>query len=120
MRTKILLIYLDENDMWEQIPLYEAVVRRLRQLDIAGATVHAGLMGYGGHHRVHRKRLFGISDDRPVTISAIDAEDKIRNAIPEIRKLVGRTLMALMDVETVAPEPDAPEDTLSPEKQPPK
>jgi uncharacterized protein len=104
MRTKMLLIYLDENDMWEQIPLHEAVVRRLRQLDIAGATVHAGVMGYGGHHRVHRKRLFGISDDRPVTISTIDSEQKLRSAIPEIRKLVGGTLMALIDVEVLAPE----------------
>ena len=100
----MLLIYLDENDMWEQTPLYEAVVRRLRQLDIAGATVHAGVMGYGGGHRVHHKRLFGISDDRPVTISVIDSEEKIRNAIPEIRRLVGKTLMALTDVEIVARE----------------
>ncbi len=93
MQTKMLLIYLDENDMWEQTPLYEAVVRRLRQLGIAGATVHAGLMGYGGRHKVHRKRLFGISDDRPVTISVIDSEEKIGNVIPEIRKLTGGTLM---------------------------
>jgi uncharacterized protein len=105
MQRKMLLVYLDENDMWEQIPLHEAVVRRLRQLGIAGATVHAGLMGYGGHHEVHRRRLFDVPGDRPVTISAIDSEEKIRGAIPEIRKLVGRTLMALMDVEVVAPEP---------------
>ncbi len=108
MQTKMLLIYLDENDMWEQTPLYEAVVRRLRQLGIAGATVHAGLMGYGGHHTVHRKRLFGISDDRPVTISAVDSEEKLRTAIPEIRKLAGNTLMALMDVEVVERNPDLP------------
>jgi uncharacterized protein len=99
--TRMLLIYLDETDMWEQIPLYEAVVRRLRQLDLAGATVQAGIMGFGSHHKVHRKRLFGISDDRPVTICVIDTEAKLREAIPEIRQLVKEGMMVFVNVEPI-------------------
>lgn len=98
----MLMIYLDETDTAGDVPLYEAIVRRLVRLEVAGATVHAGIMGYGSQHHVHRKRLFGVSDDRPVTITAIDTEDKIRAAAAEIRPMVSEGLLALVDVEIVS------------------
>ena len=98
---KLLLIYVDENDTWEMIPLYDAIVRRLRQLDVAGATVSAGIMGFGSNMKVHQKRLFGISDDRPVTISVVDNESKIREILPEVRSMVQEGLLLLLDAEVV-------------------
>ena len=49
MRTnvKMLLILHDETDMFGQLPLYEAIVRQLHLLDISGATVQRGIMGFG-------------------------------------------------------------------------
>ena len=55
---KLLVIFVDETDRWDGLPLYEAIVRRLRQRNIAGATVHIGVMGYGSHFRVHHKLDF--------------------------------------------------------------
>jgi PII-like signaling protein len=98
---KLLLVFVGENDTWEMIPLYEAIVRRLRQLDVAGATVSAGIMGFGSHMKVHQKRLFGISDDRPVTISVAENESKIREVLPEIRSMVQEGLLLLLDAEVV-------------------
>lgn len=99
--AKLLLIYLDETDVWEDLPLYEAIVRRLLQRGIAGATVHIGIMGYGIQQRVHHKRLFGISDDRPVTISVVEEEAKLRPFLREIRGMVGDSLMVILDVEVL-------------------
>ena len=56
-------------------------------------------MGYGSHQKVHRKKLFSISDDRPVTVSVIDEEAKIRPAIPESRSMLKEGLFVLLDVE---------------------
>lgn len=99
---KLLLIYLDETDLWQEgIPLYEGIVRRLQQLSVAGATVHIGIMGFGSHHKVHRKRLFGVSDDRPVTISVIDEEARLRAVLPEVRTLLKEDLMLLLDAELI-------------------
>jgi uncharacterized protein len=101
--VKMLVIYVDESDIWgdAQTPLYEAIVRRLRQLEIAGATVQAGIMGFGSHQKVHRKRLFGISDDKPVVITAVDSESKLRKILPEIRGMVREGLVVMLDVEFV-------------------
>jgi PII-like signaling protein len=99
--VKLLVIFVDETDRWDGIPLYEAIVRRLRQLDIAGATVQVGVMGYGSHMRVHHKGLFGVSDDRPVTISVVDNADKLRRALAEIRSMVNEGLLILVDTEVI-------------------
>ncbi len=99
--TKMLMIFVDESDQWGDLSLYEAILRRLVQFEISGATVQMGIMGFGSHHRIHRKRLFGVSDDRPVTIIVVDDEDKLRKAIPEIRPLVKEGLMLLTDVEVI-------------------
>jgi PII-like signaling protein len=101
--VKMLVIYIDETDLWEGRPLYEAIVRRLRQLGVNGATVTIGTMGFGAHLKVHRKRLFGISDDRPAVINVIDTEPTLREIIPEIRGMVKEGLMVLVDAEVIEP-----------------
>ncbi|MGE0824644.1 MAG: DUF190 domain-containing protein [Candidatus Binatia bacterium] len=98
---KLLVIFVDETDRWNNIPLYEAIVRRLLQHNIAGATVHTGIMGYGSHLHVHHKGLFGLSDDRPVTISVVDSEVKLRQILPEIRPMVREGLVILLDAELI-------------------
>jgi uncharacterized protein len=98
---KMLVIYLDETDKYRTVPAYEAVVRKLLQLDIAGATVLAGIMGFGSHHQMHRKHLLGVPDDRPVVITAIDEEEKLRNAVPQIRPMIPEALMIFMEIEVM-------------------
>uniref|UniRef100_Q01SJ0 Uncharacterized protein n=1 Tax=Solibacter usitatus (strain Ellin6076) TaxID=234267 RepID=Q01SJ0_SOLUE len=101
--VKMLVIYVDETDLWGTVTLYEAIVRRLRQLGMAGATAQSGMMGFGSHGKVHRKRLFGVSDDRPVMITVVDTESKIREVVPEIRGMVKEGLVVLLDAEVVDP-----------------
>jgi uncharacterized protein len=98
----MLQVYVDETDMWGDLPLYEAIVQRLVQAGIAGATVNSGIMGYGTTHILHRRRLLGVSDDKPVTISVIEDEQKIRKILPEILAIVEDGPVILFDVEVVS------------------
>ena len=99
--VKMLIIFVDETDMWETGTLYEAIVRRLRQLSVAGATVQHGIMGFGAHMKVHHKRLFGISDDKPIVITVVDNEQKIREILPEIKSMIKEGLIVLLDAEVM-------------------
>ena len=112
VRKKLMLAFMDETDTLGELPLYEAIVRRLVQWGIAGATVQAGIMGYGMHHQVHRKRLFGVSDDRPITIAVVDEEEKLRRVAPEVRKMVAEGLVLLMNVVNFSDGADEPVRTL--------
>src|SRR4029077_13874143 len=102
--VKMLIIYIDESDVWGEAhtPLYEAIVRRLRQLQVEGATAFTGIMGFGSHQKVHHKRLFGISDDKPVVITSVDNEAKLRAAEAEIRRMAPEGLIVLVDAERIA------------------
>jgi uncharacterized protein len=99
--AKMLLIFIDQTDTWQNRPLHEAIVRLLEQNGIAGATVLSGIMGYGIHRRIHRRGLLGVSDDKPLTIAAIDSEDKLRNVLPAVRPMVREGLIGLTDFELI-------------------
>jgi PII-like signaling protein len=103
--VKLLLIFVNEADSWHDAPLYHAIVQRLRELQIAGATAQTGVLGFGHHMRLHHKGLFGIADDRAVTIIAVDHEAKIRGALPQLRDMVREGLILLLDAELVADQP---------------
>ncbi len=103
---KMLLVFVDETDMWHQERLYEAIVRVLERNGIAGATVLSGIMGYGIHRRIHRKGLFGVSDDKPVTVVVVDREERIRAVLPVLSQMVKEGLIALQDAEVISPSPE--------------
>jgi PII-like signaling protein len=89
--------------------LYEAITRKLIQLKAPGATVQRGIMGFGSHQkRLHHGQLFGISDDRPVTISVVHDEESLRSVIiPALQPLVRHGVMFMVDVEFVPLEKPA-------------
>ncbi len=99
-RAKMLLIHIDDNDMWEGEPLYEAIVKRLRMMDVAGATGYRGILGFGAKNRVHRSGLLGFSN-LPIMISVIDTEEKIRSVLPTLEEMISEGLLAIMDVEVI-------------------
>jgi hypothetical protein len=100
---KLLMIMVDETARHGETPLYEAIVRRLLARDIAGATVNRGIMGFGVHHQLHHRRLLGVSDDRPVTIMAVDGEDKLRHLLPELKDILqGQGLILLLNAEVLS------------------
>ena len=96
---KALQIFIEDTDKWQGEPLGEAIVRLLHKRGIAGATVLNGVMGYGTAGRIHRKGLFGVSDEKPVIITAIDSEKSLRAVVPEILPMVKEGVVALFDTE---------------------
>ena len=100
-RAKMLRIYIDEDDRWEGEPLHEAIVKKLRMMDLAGATVYRGIMGYGAQHRVHKSGFLGLSQNLPVMITTVDTDEKIRRAILALDEMVDEGLIVLSDVEVI-------------------
>jgi hypothetical protein len=95
-------IYIGESDTFHGTPLYDAIVRLLRERGIAGATVLRGIEGFGHSSRIHTARLLRLSEDLPVLIEAVDAEDRLRAILPELDAMVGDGLITLERVEVVA------------------
>jgi uncharacterized protein len=99
-KAKMLRIHFGENDKWQNKPLYEAIVMKRRELDIAGATVFRGIEGYGASSFIRRRNLLRSSDD-PIMVSVIDTEEKIRALIPALDEMVDEGLIAMSNVEVI-------------------
>jgi uncharacterized protein len=98
--AKMLRIHFGEDDKWHGKPLYEAIVAKCRELDIAGATVFRGIEGYGASTLIHKKYLLR-SSDRPIMVSVIDTGEKISTLIPALDEMVDEGLIAMSDVEVI-------------------
>jgi len=99
-KAKMLRIHFGEQDKWQNKPLYEAIVMKCRELDIAGATVFRGIEGYGASTLIHKRHLLR-SSDYPIMVSVIDTEDKIRALIPALDEMVDEGLIAMSNVEVI-------------------
>jgi uncharacterized protein len=98
----MLRIHIGESDRWEGEPLHEAIVKRLRMMDVAGATVYRGMMGYGAQQRMHKKSgWLGLSSDLPVIVAVIDTEEKIQRVLPVLDEMVDDGLIVISDVEII-------------------
>jgi PII-like signaling protein len=102
-KAKMLRIFIEAVDQWEGEPLHEALVKRLRQLDIAGVTVIRGLIGYGATGRVHRHKV--LRHDEPLVLVAVDTAEKIATVMPAIDHMLGGGLAVLSDVDVVLHRP---------------
>ena len=79
--TARLRIYMGEDKRHGDKPLFEAIVYKARQLQMAGATVVHGTLGYGRSTRMHTTSVV-FSEDLPVIVEIVDSHDKIKEFIP--------------------------------------
>jgi len=101
VQAKQLRVFLGEADKWQDEPLYDALVKKLRMLDIAGVTVYRGILGYGAKGHEHKQSFFHVSRDMPILLSVIDTADKITAAREAIESLLEDGLMVISDVEMI-------------------
>lgn len=95
-------IYLGETDHWHGKPLYQAIVERLRERGLAGATVLRGIEGFGAKQHLHSTRILTLSEDLPILIEAVDTEENVRAVLPELDDMLGDGLITLERVEVIA------------------
>jgi PII-like signaling protein len=99
--AKLLRVFIGEADKWHDEPLYDAIVRKLRMMDMAGATVYRGILGYGAKGHQHKRSFFHVSRDMPIMMSVIDSPGKIAAAAEAIEGMLEDGLMAISDVDMV-------------------
>lgn len=94
-------IFLGENDFWHHKPLYEVIVEKARELNLAGATVFRGMLGYGATSRLHAANILRLSEDLPIVIEIVDSEDKIKTLLPFLDETVQEGLITLEKVNVI-------------------
>ena len=85
--AKLVRIFIGESDIIHHIPVYERIVLEARKLQIAGATVFKGVMGFGRTSRIHTSKILRLSEDMPIVNELVDEEEKIEQFLPIIHDI---------------------------------
>lgn len=100
-KAKLLRIHFGEDDKWNGKPLYQAIVERCRELDIAGATVLRGIEGYGASTIIRRRHLLSFSADAPILVQVVDSEENIKRLLTSLSEMTFNGLVVVSDVEVI-------------------
>lgn len=100
-KAKRLRVYIGEDDHWQGKALYQAIVMKAKELDMAGATVFRGMMGYGAHSRIHSAHLLDLSSDLPLLVEIVDSQEYIEKLMPYLDEIVKEGMVTLEDIEVI-------------------
>ncbi len=97
----LLRIFIGESDHYNGKALYEQIVLKAREMNLAGATVTRGIMGFGADSRVHTAKLLRLSEDLPVVIELVDTEENLNKLLPFLDEVVTEGLITLEKVRVI-------------------
>ena len=97
--AKLIRIFLGEADRWKGEPLYDSIVRKLRMMDVSGATVYRGILGYGHKGHTHKQNRLHLRPDLPIVISVVESADKAGQIIEAVEEMLEDGLIVVSDVE---------------------
>jgi uncharacterized protein len=106
-KKKCLMIYIEDTDTWKGERLYKVIVRLMHKHGLDGATAVSGITGFGAARKIHGKGLFGVSDEKPILIIAIDSEAKVMEAIEAVGPLIKEGLICTYDSDVFTQETDS-------------
>ncbi len=97
----LLRIFFGEADRHDGHPLHEAIVMKARELQMAGATVLRGPMGFGHSSRLHTSKILRLSEDLPLIVEIVDTEEKINAFLPVLDTMMGSGLVTIEKVKVL-------------------
>jgi PII-like signaling protein len=100
-KAKLMRIFMGEADLWNGEPLYDAIVKKLRMMDVSGATVYRGVLGYGVKGHTHRQNRLHTNRDLPVMIAVIETEEKLKAVAEAVEQMIVDGLIVVSDVDIV-------------------
>ncbi len=102
----LMRIHIGERDRHDGRPLYEAIVRLLRERQFAGATVFRGIMGFGASAGIHTEKVLRLSLDLPIVVECVDTEERIQAILPELDRMIGGGLITLERARVILYRPE--------------
>ena len=97
----LLRVFFGEDDKFERLPLYEAIVLKAREMHLAGVTVLRGHVGFGHKSRIHTTKILRLSQDLPIVIEIVDTQAKIDTFLPVLDGMMSSGLVTLEKVQVL-------------------
>jgi PII-like signaling protein len=97
----LLRVFFGEDDKVKNLPLYEAIVLKAREMRLAGITVLRGHVGFGHDSRIHTTKILRLSQDLPIVVEIVDTQDKIDVFLPVLDEMMSSGLVTIEKVQVL-------------------
>jgi PII-like signaling protein len=82
----VLKVYASTTDKIGSKLLYQHLVERAHEKEIAGSTVFRGIMGYGSSNAINSSRFWELTEKLPVVIEFVDTKKRLKSFYSEIEE----------------------------------
>ncbi len=100
-KKKILKIYIDTTDKYKGEPLWELLLKKVKEENLAGATVYKAVAGIGAFSEVHSFKVWALAQELPLVVEIIDDEAKIYSFLDVVDAMMQNALVTLTDTEVI-------------------
>jgi len=97
----LLRVFIGEMDRHGGRPTYEAIVLKAREMNLRGATVTRGVMGFGADSRLHTAKVLRLSEDLPIVVELVDTKENLDKLLPFLDEVVDEGLVTLEKVNVI-------------------
>lgn len=92
---RILRIFLEEEQKYNGIPLYEWIIKEAQNRNLAGASVMRAMEGLGLHHKILTAKILRFSSNLPIIIEIIDRTEKIEEFFSLLDPIIPEGLITI-------------------------
>jgi len=100
-KKRVLKIYIDTTDKYDDKPLWEELLKKVKEQKLAGATVHKAVAGIGAFSDVHTFKVWALSQKLPLIIEIIEDEEKIYAFLDAVEHMMQNALVTLTETEVI-------------------
>jgi len=97
----LMRIHIGESDKYHGKPLYQQIVKLLREQKFYGVTVLRGIGGFGASSVYHTDHILRLSQDLPVVIEIVEYSERIERIIPKLDEMIEGGLITLEKVHVI-------------------
>lgn len=100
--AKLVKIFIEGSDKFGHEPLYKAIIEKLEEVGISGATVMRGIEGFGSSKELHLDLLEVMARNLPILIDVLVLDqEKLDKLIEVVSPMMKTGKIAITDNVTV-------------------
>lgn len=84
----VLRVYMKEEDKHQHLPLYHALLIKLKKLNVLWVDVQHALEGFGADHVVRKASFFSFSSQEPMVLEATLPFNSVKKILHEIQPML--------------------------------
>lgn len=96
-KGKLIKIFIEGNDKYKGELLYTAIINKLKEEGVSGATVIRGIEGFGDTKEIHSDFLEVLSRKLPILIEIVCLENRVTKIVETVSTMISSGKIAIID-----------------------